>query len=232
MTWVKPQRQWLAKLQAFEQARDMLESFWIGILGAGGLALAAAMRPWRQLQAPGLWTPLLAALVLLPWFWALPRLHAMPLQLQWSGAVLVLLSLGWPLAVWALLLVSVVSHWLAPQGLDAQWRELFYLGWLPATLALGLGAAMRRWLPMHPFVYILGRGFLGTALCVFAASLLATWLEEPLPRVETGLSLIAQWLMAWGDAFLTGLMTAILVAFRPQWLATWSDPLYLRPPSE
>lgn len=36
--------------------------------------------------------------------------------------------------------------------------------------------------------------------------------------------------MSWGDGFVTGMLTAIFVAFRPQWLATWSDPLYLSKP--
>lgn len=194
------------------------------------LALAAALRPWRLLAQPGLWTPLLAALVILPWFWALPRLHAMPLQLQLSGAVLVLLCLGWPLAVWVLAAVSLISGWLATQALDLQIVELFFLGILPASLALALGAAVRRWLPHHPFIYILGRGFLGTALCLFTARGLQTWLQMPGPLHSTDTPLVAQWLMAWGDAFITGLMTAIGVAFRPQWLATWSDRLYLTPP--
>jgi uncharacterized membrane protein len=207
-----------------------LDTFWMGSLIGIGLAAAVLMRPWRQLAQPGLWTPLLAALVLLPWLWALPRLQAMPLQLQLSGAVLVLLCLGWPLAVWVMLAVSLISDWLAPQAWDAQVHELFFLGILPATLALGLGAALRRWLPHHPFIYILGRGFLGTALCLFAARALQTLTGAPQPEVGTGLSLVAQWLMAWGDAFLTGLVTAILVAFRPEWLATWSDRLYLQPP--
>jgi len=198
----------------------------------GSLALALSMRPWRQLAQAGLWTPLLASLVILPWFWALPRLHAMPLQLQFSGAVLVLLCLGWPLAVWVLTAMSVINAWLAPQTLGQQIGELFFMGILPATLALGLGAAMRRWLPPHPFIYILGRGFLGTALCLFAARGLETWLQAPGPLHSTDTPLVAQWLMAWGDAFITGLMTAIGVGFRPQWLATWSDRLYLQPPRQ
>ena len=48
-----------------------------------------------------------------------------------------------------------------------------------------------------------------------------------LPAIDTSLSLVARWLMAWGDAFTTGMLAAIFVAFRPQWLATWSDRLYL-----
>ena len=195
-----------------------------------GLLLAAWLRPWRQLRQHSLWTPLLAALVLLPWLWALPRLHAMPLQLQLSGAVLVTLCLGWPLAIWTLTAVCLTADMLAPQAWDALVQDLFFLGWLPATLALVLGAALRRWLPPHPFIYILGRGFLGTALCLFAARAVQTLTQAPGALDSTGLPLVAQWLMAWGDAFLTGLVSAILVAFRPQWLATWSDHLYLQPP--
>ena len=97
---------------------------WTAPLIALALALALALRPWRQLAHEALWTPLLAALVLLPWLWALPRLQAMPLQLQFSGAVLLMLSLGWPLAVWALLAVSVLADLLAPQALGAQAQRL------------------------------------------------------------------------------------------------------------
>ena len=207
-----------------------MQTFWITAVIALCLVLSTWLKPWRQLAHVGLWTPVLGALVLLPWFWALPRLHAMPLQLQLSGAVLVLMCLGWPLAIWVLLAVSGISDWLAPQGLEEQVRSLFFLGVLPATLALALGAALRRWLPHHPFVYILGRGFLGTALCLFASRTLQTLTGDAHAELSTGLSLVAQWLMAWGDAFITGLVTAILVAFRPEWLATWSDRLYLQPP--
>ena len=92
-----------------------------------------------------------------------------------------------------------------------------------------LGAALRRWAWRQVFVYILGRAFLGTALCLFLAGALAQALGERTlaAHVEPQLALIARWLLAWGDAFMTGMLTAIFVAFRPQWLATWSDRLYL-----
>jgi uncharacterized membrane protein len=41
--------------------------------------------------------------------------------------------------------------------------------------------------------------------------------------------MLARWLVAWGDAIVTGMLVSIFVAFRPQWLATYSDPLYLPP---
>jgi uncharacterized membrane protein len=198
------------------------------IFAATTLLVALALRPWRMLIHSHLVSPLLASLVILPWLWALPRLHAMPLQLQWSGACLVVLTLGWPLAVPVLCLAAVISGWLAPLDWAGTLDLAVWLGLLPATLSLVLGAALRRWVGTHPFVYILGRAFLGTAVCVFASSALAQWAGHELAHVGMGLSLVAHWLMAWGDAFVTGMLAAIFVAFRPQWLATWSDGLYLK----
>lgn len=198
------------------------------ILLALALAVALLLRPWRMLAGGRLLSPLLATLVILPWLWALPALHAMPLQLQWSGACLVVLMLGWPLGVPVLVTVAALAMLLAgmtwTQAIDTAWWQ----GILPATLALGLGAAVRRWIGPHLFVYVLGRAFLGTVACVFAAGVLAQWTGHRLPAVDTGLSLVARWLMAWGDGFVTGTVAAVFVAFRPQWLATWSDALYLR----
>ena len=209
---------------------------------AVALAISLWLRPWRMLSRQALEkdgpsepsplvTPLLATLVVLPWLWALPTLHRMPLQLQWSGACLVVLMLGWPLAIPALVAVGGIAAVLSP-SLD--WADavgtIAWQGVVPDTLALALGAVIRRLIGTQPFVYVLGRAFLGTAVCLFLANVLGQWSGHSLPGVEGDLSLVARWLMAWGDAFVTGMLTAIFVAFKPEWLATWSDRLYLRKP--
>lgn len=214
----------------------MLES----ALALIALILALLLRPWRQLlsrrplvtqssgDASGLWTPLLATLVVLPWMWALPTLHQIPLQLQWSGACLVLLMLGWPLAVLTLLAVGVITWLLSPSlSVPATLALTVWHGLVPATLAMGWGALLRRFLGTKVFVYLFGRGFFGTVVCLFIAGLLAQAAGEQLPGVQQELGKIARWLMAWGDAVVTGMLTAVFVAYRPQWLATWSDDLYL-----
>lgn len=194
------------------------------------LALAAALslRPWRLLAGGALVTPALASLVLLPWLWALPSLHAMPLQLQWSGACLVLLMLGWPVAIPVLCATAVIAAVLAKLSWTDALAMATWLGVLPATLALAIGALVRRELGTHPFVYLIGRAFLGSVLALFAAGVLRQWSGDALPGVGANLSLVAHWLTAWGDAFVTGMLAAIFVAYRPQWLATWSDTLSLR----
>ena len=52
------------------------------LLVLAALATALAFKPWRLLANTALLTPLLAALVITPWLWALPWLHHMPIRLQ------------------------------------------------------------------------------------------------------------------------------------------------------
>jgi uncharacterized membrane protein len=36
-------------------------------------------------------------------------------------------------------------------------------------------------------------------------------------------------LMAWGEAFLTGMLVTLMVVWKPAWVATFSDERYLSP---
>ena len=201
------------------------------VLVAACLAIALALRPWRQKGLAGLATPLLASLVILPWLWALPALQSGPhLPLQWSGACLVVLMVGWPLAIPLLCAVAVLAGWIGGLAFAEQLELATWLGIVPATFALAVGALIRRCIGSHVFVYVIGRAFLGSVVCLFAAGALRQWSGHELPGVDAGLSLVGRWLTAWGDAMVTGMLTAVFVAYRPQWLATWSDALYLRRP--
>jgi uncharacterized membrane protein len=192
------------------------------------LAMALWMRPWRMLQDGALLTPLLGNWVIVGWLWSLPFLYAMPLTVHWSGAPLITLMLGWPLAVPTLMGVAGIVWALSPADFDTVLGLLVWKGLMPASLTVLLGAALRRWVTHHPFVYVLGRGFFGAVLSIFISSVIAQGLGYTLPNTTPGLSAVAYRLMAWGDAFITGMLCAIFVAFKPQWLATWSDRLYLQ----
>lgn len=191
--------------------------------------MALWLRPWRML--PGaLLTPTLAALVLLPGLWLLPQTLPQGLQIQLSGACLLVLMLGWPLAVLVLVVVAMVVWVLGEAELAVVVSQWLWVGLVPATLALGIGALLRRWLPANLFIYTLGRAFMGTAVAVFLSGVLMELLHRLAGAPAMEQALVGRWLMAWGDAFLTGMFAAIFVAFAPQWLATWSDERYFKPP--
>ena len=195
-------------------------------LALSTVAIALATRPWRALPPQGppwVWVVVWA---LLPWLWSADHLaRAAPLQ-PLSGASLLLLLAGWPLSVLALAAAAAacVAGGLLPAAVALQ--RLLWLGLVPATLALVVGAMVRRWLPHHLFVYIFARGFFGTLLAATAAGAPALWLPDA-AGLSSGDLLLARWLTAWGEAIVTGMLVSIFVAFRPQWLATYSDALYL-----
>jgi len=191
-------------------------------------ALALALRPWRALAAEGPPWPWLAWWLALPLFWSSDRLAGALIQ-PMSGVPLLVLMTGWPTAVLALLPTTLLTAWLAGLDLWEALHRLVWLGLVPAGLTVALGAAVRRWMPHHLFVYILVRGF-GMSLLALTVSGLAGLAVDGLPPgLQFDEVAIGRWLAAWGDAFLTGMLVAIFVAFRPAWLATWSDRLYLPP---
>lgn len=198
---------------------------WIdAVLAASACAVALALAPWRAGTPP--W-PAFGWWALLPLLWNTDRLSAQPLLQPLAGSCLLMLMVGWPMAVLMLLPVAALTWALADAPLLEALHRLVWLGVVPVTVAMGLGALLRRWLPQHLFIYILGRGFFATALAVSAAGVVSVWLHGVPVGLSDGDVMLARALAAWGDAFITGMLVAIFVAFRPQWLATYADRIYL-----
>jgi len=197
------------------------------MLATAALAVALALRPWRAVGAGGPPWPWLAWWAVMPALWGADRYAQVPLVQPLSGACLLMWMAGWPLATLGLLPVAAVVTLLAGLSPAEGLHRLVWLGLVPMTLGLGLGAAIRRWLPHHLFVYILGRGFFATAIAGSLAGVLSVFLHGVPGSLQPGDLMLARFLAAWGDAFLSGMIVAIFVAFRPQWLATYADRLYL-----
>jgi uncharacterized membrane protein len=199
-------------------------------LVAASAVIALFFRPWDVLRASALRAPWFAALVILPLLWAAQSLLPPDFPAALSGACLLVLMFGWPLAIVTLCAVAAAGAWLGGGDLARALELAAWNGAVPATAALAIGMATRRWLPKHLFVYILARAFMGTALATVLAAALRAWLEGGTAGSAATAIFPAAWLIAWGEAFLTGALTAIFVAFRPQWLLTYSDERYLPPP--
>jgi uncharacterized membrane protein len=202
------------------------------------LALAASMvvRPWRLLHRyqgdlPPLVTPFLACLAVLPCLWSLPGLAALPLPLHWSGAPLVVLLVGWPLAVPLITVAGLATLVTTGASLAHALSLTVWAGLLPATLVLLLGHGVRKAFGAHPVAYMLGRAFLvplvTLATCGYTAAAWSHGLQGPTAELQR----VAVFLLAVGEASWTCAIVSLLVAYRPQWLATWSDRLYLRRPA-
>lgn len=204
------------------------------LLALTATAVALALRPWRSVPAGGPPWPWLAWWALLPLLWGTDRVFTMPAAAQpLSGACLLMLMAGWPLAVLALWPAAAVLVVLGNLDTAEALHRAVWLGLVPATIGMALGAAIRRWLPHHLMVYILGRGFMATAAAGALAGLASAWLHGTPGGLDADDVALGRWLAAWGDAWLAGMLVAIFVAFRPHWLATYADRLYLpgKPPA-
>ena len=168
---------------------------------------------------------MLALLTVLPFFWAIPAASHLPIALPLAGASLALLMLGWPLAVAVLVLAGLLAYLCTPLGWPQALGMTVWQGIVPATLALIAGALLRRFLGTHPVSYFVGRAYFGTMLSSFAGSVLYYGLHGYADVLPAGSESLAAWLLAVGEAAVTGAVVAMLIGYKPQWLATWSDRL-------
>lgn len=201
------------------------------VLLALALAASFAMQPWRMLRGggdalPPLATPLLASLVLLPWLWAWPMGASLPVPLQWSGAALAVLMLGWPLAVPVLALAGASTMLTVGASLEDAIATTVWSGVLPATAVLLLGHGVRRVFGTHPVAYIFGRAYAVPLAAVFFCVVASAW-ADGIAGSDEALAVVVAFLMAMGEAAWTCAVASLLVAWQPGWLATWSDERYL-----
>lgn len=100
----------------------------------------------------------------------------------------------------------------------------------------GLRRLALRFLPHHLFVYIFVNSFFAGALSMLFTGLLICGLLH-INHVFSG-SIVWQsafpvfFLLSWGEAFLSGISSAICVAFKPECLSTFDDGVYLTRPNE
>lgn len=212
--------------------RTAIEAFLLVLAWAASLSV----QPWRLLrrydgELPPLVTPFLASVTILPWLWSWPGLAALPLPLHWSGAPLVALLVGWPLTIPIVTLAGLSTMLTNGASLAHALSLTVWAGVLPATLVLLLGHGVRKAFGTNPVAYMVGRAFfvpmVTLAACGFTDALLGHGMQGPTAELQrVAIALLAMGEASWGCA-----LVSLLVAYRPQWLATWSDSIYLHRPA-
>ncbi|WP_454741645.1 energy-coupling factor ABC transporter permease [Cupriavidus necator] len=205
-----------------------------------GLAWALTRRPWQLLRRNALQNAWLGAMLLVALLWMVRATLVGGLVIQLLGATLMVTLFGLPLALLSLFVVDLVSlfglEYLAGHGWGqfdwpSLWVRYVWLALLPALISAMLQALMRRLLPRHPFVFILGHGYFTAGLAALGASAAeAGWRHLMAPGLPLSVAdtLTAAVILAFGEAFLTGMLVAIFVVYRPQWVVTFRDEEYLK----
>lgn len=146
----------------------------------------------------------------------------------------VCLMLGAPLAF------LLGSTWLLALGIAQQGTGFINVFALNALLVVAPACAVNvllrrmalRFLPKQLFIYIFINGFISGALSMLLTGAGVSALLQG-ANVFSG-SVVWEsafpvfFLLSWGEAFLSGIGTAVCVAFKPEWLQTFDDAVYLQ----
>ena len=205
---------------------------WVfGAIYAFSLFTAVRLAPWRRLMEHGRIHVFLGAVVCLILLWHM-RADVNPgLSFHLLGVTAVTLMFGWSLAVIAssLALVGVAIN--AGGGWDAFVINAVTTGVLPATLSQVMLVLIRHFLPKQFFVYVLVNGFLTAGFVGIVSGYLATWLliwSGAYTYAELDQTFLPFFpLMFLPEAMLNGWIMAAMVAFRPEWVRSFSDEQYL-----
>ena len=207
---------------------------WLWVLG-GLLAMllcacAVWQVRWRSItpEAANAW---MGATVLVMVMWSLKGGFKPGISFHLLGMTILTLMMG----PWlALLSLAVVLGGLVLDG-QGVWQDiglnLLLCGVVPVLLAHGTVVLARRYLPGNLFVYVFVNAFLAGGASYIASVLTGVLLMGGFAVYPWdylfGDVLPFHFLFSWSEAFTSGLVMAVLVVYRPEWVASFDDARYL-----
>jgi uncharacterized membrane protein len=208
--------------------------FWIAVGGwiatVALLALALWKSPFRRLQDATLqhvWLALVTAIAVL---WASNAWLDDGLVMHLLGATLLVTLFDWTLALVATAIVTGVAALI----FDTTWPGvgLTYLvyGALPVAVSALLQRAAIAWLPHNLPAFIIGQGFVTPLIAIGVVASAAGGVQIALvggdPAVLPAGYALNTLLLALGEAWFTGMATALIAVYKPAWVTTFDVRRY------
>lgn len=214
---------------------EQFSVFWtfIGAILCGVSLWQAVRRArWWHLRDPHDLNVLLLAILGVVFIWTMEAGLGNALILHLLGATLLTLMFGPAFAILALTLVILGLALFHGESLLTLPWQILLLSVLPSTLSYGLFRLSDRYLPNNYFIYVFICAFFGAALSIVAV-MAATTAVHAISGTYAWDYLVHNYfqyslLLMFPEAFITGMLMAIFVAFRPQWVSTFNDRRYLQ----
>lgn len=187
--------------------------------------------PWARLKDSEQLNVWLGIVVVLTLVWSMKAGVKPGLSLHLLGATLFTLSFGPHLAFVGLSLVTAGITLNGAAGPFAYALNALLLAGFSVGLSQFFYRSFSGMLPRHFFVYIFINGFLGAALTILGVGFAATLLMALVGAYEWDY-LISEYfpyflLLAFSEAWLSGMMMTLFVIYRPHWVASFDDSSYL-----
>jgi uncharacterized membrane protein len=197
------------------------------------LALAMLSAPWRvwleDRERQWVW---LASLGLLVGIWSMKAGISPGLSLRFLMVTALTLMHGWQLAVIGGAMALVVLAFVGQAAWGSFGADLLCVVIVPALVTAWVHELVHARLPHNYFIYFFVTVFAGSALAYNLAGLarlaiLAT--SGSLDQARVGAEYFAVLpVMSFGEGVATGMVMAMAVVYRPQWVMSFDDRLYLK----
>jgi uncharacterized membrane protein len=204
-----------------------------GMLAAVTLVLAAISAPWRvwldDRERQWVW---LLSLAMLVGVWSMKAGITPGLSVRFLLVTSLTLMHGWQLAVIGAALVLGVLTFTGQADWGSFGANLLCMAIVPAFVTAWLHEFVHSRLPHNYFIYFFVTVFLGAAIAYNLAGLMRIALlamSGSLEAAHAGPEYFAILpLMSFGEAFVNGMVMAMAVVYRPRWVMSFDDRLYLK----
>jgi uncharacterized membrane protein len=203
------------------------------VLSGATLATAIASAPWRVwLEDPERQRVWLVSLGVLVAIWAMKAGITPGLSLRFLLMTALTLMHGWQLAVIGGAMALAVMNVVGLAAWPSFGADLLCVVIVPAVVTAQIHQMVHARLPHNYFIYFFVTVFVGSALAYNLAGLARVGLlaaSGSLDAAHVGPEYFAVLpLMSFGEAFLNGMVMAMMVVYRPRWVMSFDDRLYLK----
>ncbi len=201
---------------------------WLTSAVIGGLVAWRAR--WAMLKDPRNLNIFLGATVAVLALWLIKTGIKPGLNFHLLGATVLTLMFRPLFALLGLsLVIAIITLWHGQYAAFA--ANLLIMGVLPVAVSWGIYRVVDRYLPNHLFIYVFLNAFFGAAVAISCVGLASTGFAA-LAGIYAMPYLLAEYLpyyllMAWAEAFTTGMVVTMMVVYKPEWVATFDDKRYL-----
>ena len=204
-----------------------------GVLAAAAFGLAALSAPWRvwldDRERQWVWLVSLGVLLAV---WSMKAGITPGLSLRFLLVTALTLMHGWQLAVIGAALVLAVLCITGQAAWSSFGANLLCMAVVPALFTAWFHEFIHSRLPHNYFIYFFVTVFVGSALAFNLAGLARLAVLAASGTVEAahvGPEYFAVLpLMSFGEATVNGMVMAMAVVYRPRWVMSFDDRLYLR----
>jgi uncharacterized membrane protein len=196
------------------------------------LLLAMRSAPWSKLADNEASHVFFGSIVMVIVIWLLRGGIQPGLGVHLLGVTSLVLMFEWQFALMAVSLVLAFATWSGPAGWQVFAVNALVMGAVPVLFTRTLLYVCQRWLPHNFFIYVFINAFLAGALSILLAGLASALVQQSagihLPGSMTNNFLMILPMLMFGEGFLNGAAMSLVVAYRPQWVATFHDRWYLK----